>query len=207
MGEEVASYPVTTTPNNYTQVDIGSAPVKFPLMYEGNAVEYYVIYDLSGAPDVQPKDTGINCSTCNGGIQPFSDYLTVRGVQLNNPNTLNDKITDAFSHGLILDVEIRCDSEQLICREYKADDAVAIVLAYCVYFKSGELLIEEVLKQPDVNRYTMMDKDRLWGKRNHYRAEYEHRLNYLSTTINVWDSNCYVCNKQVNQPFVTGIFS
>lgn len=207
MGEEVASYPVTTTANNFTQVDIGAAPVKFPLTYNGEAVEYYVMYDLSGAPGVQPKDTGINCSTCNGGIQPFSDYVTVRGVQLNNPNQLNDKLTDAFSHGLTMDVEIRCDSEQLICREYKADDAVAIVLSYCVYFKSGELLIEDVLKQPDVNRYTMMDKERLWGKRNHYRAEYDWRLSYLSTSINVWDSNCYVCNKTVNQPFIGGILS
>lgn len=207
MGEEVASYPVTTTPNNFTLVDIGPTPVKFPLTYNNEAVEYYAIYDLSGAPGVQPKDTGINCSTCNGGIQPFSDYVNARGVQLNNTTTLNDKITDAFSHGLIMDVEIRCDSEQLICREYKADDAVAIVLSYCVYFKAGELLIEEVLKQPDVNRYTMMDKERLWGKRNHYRAEYEWRLTYLSTSINVWDSNCYVCNKTTNQPFISGILS
>lgn len=207
MGEEIASFPVTTTPNNFTQVDIGSNPIKFPLTYNGEAVEYYAMYDLSGAPGVVPKDTGINCSTCNNGIQPFSEYVTVRGAQLDDPNYLNNKITDAYSHGLILDVEIRCDSEQLICREYKADDAVAIVLSYCVYYKAGELLIEEVLKQPDVNRYTMMDKERLWGKRNHYRAEYEWRLTYLSTSINVWDSNCYICNKQTNQPFIGGILS
>ena len=207
MGEEVASYPVTTTANNYIPVDIGPNPIKFPLMYNGNAVEYYAVYDLSGAPGVQPKDTGINCSTCNGGIQPFSDFVTVRGVQFNDTNTLNDKITDAFSHGLVLDVEIRCDNEQLICREYNADDAVAVVLAYCVYFKAGELLIEEVLKQPDISRYTMMDKERLWGKRNHYRAEYEQRMLYLSTSINVTDSNCYVCRNTVNQPFFSGIYS
>jgi hypothetical protein len=207
MGEQIYSYPVTTTANNFTQVDIGATPVKLPLTYNGEAVEYYFTYDLSGAPGVQPKDTGINCSTCNGGIQPFSDYVTARGVQLNDTNYLNEKITDAFSHGLILDVEIRCDGEQLICREYSADDAVAIILGYSVQFKAGELLIEEVLKQPDVTRYTMMDKERLWGKRNHFRAEYEWRLKYLSTSINVWDSNCYVCNKQVNQPFIGGILS
>jgi len=207
MGEEVASYPVTTTANNYIPVDIGPNPLKLPLLYQGNAVEYYVLYDLSGAPGVQPKDTGINCSTCNGGIQPFSNYVTVRGVQLNDTSTLNDKITDAFSHGLILDVKISCDSEALICREYDADDAVAVVMAYCVYFKAGELLIEEVLKQPDVSRYTMMAREYLWGKRNHYRAEYEQRLLYLSTAINVADSNCYVCRNTTNQPFISGIYS
>jgi hypothetical protein len=207
MGEEVASYPVTTTPNNFTTVDIGPSPVKFPLTYQGNAVEYYMLYDLSGAPGVQPKDTGVNCYTCNNGVAPFKDYVNVRGVQLNDPNLLSDKITDAFSHGLVMDVEIRCDTEQLICREYKADDALAIVLSYAVWFKSGELLIEEVLKQPDVNRYTMMDKERLWGKRNHYRAEYESRISYLAASINIWDSNCYVCKESINQPFVGGILS
>lgn len=207
MGEEVASYPVTTTANNFTTVDIGAGPVKLPLVYQGEAVEYYAVYDLSGAPGVQPKDTGINCSTCNKGIAPFSDYVTVRGVQLNDTNYLNDKITDAFSHGIIMDVEIRCDSEQLICREYKADDAIAIVLAYATWYKAGVLLIEEVLKQPDINRYTMMDKERLWGKRNHYQKQYEERITYLAATINVWDSNCYVCKENSNQPYVAPILS
>lgn len=208
MGEEIAAWPVTTTANAYTLVPIGSTPVKMPLVYNGEMVEYYLLYDISepGTP-VQPKDTGIQCGTCNKGVAPFSDYVTVWGVQANSATNLADKLTDQYSHGLIMDVEIKCDNEALFCREYKEDDAVSVVMAYCVWYKAGELLIEDVLKQPDVNRYTTMAREYLWGKRNHFRAEYESRLTYLAAAIDVTASNCYVCREQTNQPFITGIYS
>lgn len=208
MGEEIAAWPVTTTANAYTVVPIGANPIKMPLVYNGEMVEYYLLFDTSepGTP-VQPKDTAVQCSSCNGGIAPFSDYVTVYGVQVDDPSNLTDKLTDAFSHGLILDVEIKCDNERIFCREYVEDEAVAVAMAYATWYKSGELLIEDVLKQPDVNRYTTMAREYLWGKRNHFRSEYESRVNYLGAVIDVQASNCYVCRTQTNQPFYSPIFS
>lgn len=208
MGEEIAAWPVTTSANAYTLVPIGSDPIKMPLVYNGEMVEYYLVYDTgeAGTP-VQPKDTAIQCSTCNGGIAPFSDYVTVAGVQFDSPTNLQNKLTDQFSHGLIMDVDIKCDNERLFCREYVEDEAVAVAMAYATWYKSGELLIEDVLKQPDVNRYTTMAREYLWGKRNHFRAEYESRINYLGAVIDVFSSNCYVCRTQANEPFFSPIFS
>jgi hypothetical protein len=95
----------------------------------------------------------------------------------------------------------------LFCREYSEDDAVAVVMGYATWYKAGELLIEDVLKQPDVNRYTTMAREYLWGKRNHFRKEYENRIIYLAAVIDVMASNCYVCREQVNQPFFSGIYT
>lgn len=208
MGEEIGAWTVNAAANAYTIVPTGTDPIKMPLVYNGEMVEYYLLYDITepGTP-VQPKDTGIQCSSCNKGVAPFSDYITVTGVQLNNTSMLNDRLTDQYSHGLILDVEIKCDTEKLFCREYLEDDAVAVTMAYATWYKSGELLIEDVLKQPDVNRYTTMAREYLWGKRNHFRAEYESRVNYLAAVIDVTASNCYVCREQPNQPFFSGIYS
>lgn len=207
MGIELFAWPVTTTANAYTDVPIGSDPISMPMMVKGELVEYYLLYDISepGVP-VMPKDTAVQCSTCPSGAVRFSEYISVWGVQLNNINSLNDKLTDQFSRGLILDVQISCDNETLMCREYNDEDAVALTMAYATWYKSGELLIEEVLKSPDVNRYTTMAREYLWGKRNHFRKEYESRIVYLASVIDVTASNCYVCRDTENQPFISPIF-
>jgi hypothetical protein len=205
MGTELGSWPVTTTANGYTTVNIG-VPLKLPLLVNGEQMDYYFVYDITEpALPFQPKDNGIQCTGCSGNIAPFSDYVTVKGVQLNDTSMLNDVITDAYSHGIILDVDIRCDNEKLFCRGYTEDDAVAITMAYCVWYKAGELLIEDVLKQPDVDRYTTMAREYLWGKRNAFRKEYDTRMLYLGAAIDVNASNCYVCRETTNQPFVAPI--
>lgn len=208
MGEEIAAWPVTTNANAFTLVPIGSDPIKMPLVYNSEMVEYYLLYDTgeAGGP-VQPKDTGIHCVPCNGGVAPYSQYVTVSGVQADDATNLQNKITDTYSHGLIMDVEIKCDNEKLFCREYQEEEAVAVAMAYATWYKAGELLIEDVLKQPDVNRYTTMAREYLWGKRNHFRSEYESRINYLGAVVDVTQSNCYICRSQPNQPFYSPIFS
>lgn len=214
MGEEIATLPVTVAaPNAYTVVPLTgdivvAGKIKLPLTYNGEEVEYYFLYDTAEpGNNPQPKDTAIQCSTCNSGISPFSDFVQVFGVQATDPTTLQDKLTDQYSHGLIMDVDIRCDNEKLFCGNYNENDAIAVTMAYAAYFKAGELLIEEVLKSPDVNRYTTMAREYLWGKRNYFRAQYDERIVYLTATINVSASNCYVCREASNQPFFSPIFS
>jgi hypothetical protein len=205
MGEEVAAWPVTSAANAYVNVTL-SAPVKMPLVENGELMEYYILYDtLEPGVAFLPKDNGILCTTCNRGIVPYGDFISADGVQVNNLSTLNDKIVDKYTHGLILDVAVKCDNEKLFCREYDESDDVAVVMAYATRFKAGELLIEDVLKSPAVNRYTTMGREYLWGKRNHFKSEYDDRIAYLAKIIDVTQANCYVCRESPNQPFLAGI--
>lgn len=209
-GDLIKSFPVTTAANGYTPVpgSAGDFPIVLPFVYNNMPVEYWITYDTAepGTP-VAPKDTTLICNSCPKGGHPYSQYVNVYGVQMDNYNNFLSPLFDAFSHGLILDADIRCSNEQLFCREYKDDDAVAITMAYATQFKASELLIEEVLKSPDVNRYTTMAREYLWGKRNHFRAEYDARVTYLALVIDVTVSNCYVCRETKNQPFIQGILS
>lgn len=209
MGIEMTSFPVTvTSANAYTTVPMTAGPIKLPMTVDSEPVEYYLLYDLSEPGNSpQPKDNAIKCSTCDRGISPFSDFIEVYGVQANDPTMLQDKVIDQYSRGLVLDVDIKCDNEGLFCGQYKENDAIAVVMAWAAWFKSGELLIEEVLKSPDVNRYTTMAREYLWGKRNTFRTEYTTRIEYLVASIDVSASNCYVCRNTVNQPFMAPIYS
>jgi hypothetical protein len=209
MGEIVKSFTVTTVANGYTTVPDNAPPdlpLLMPFVVNNELVEYWVTYDLTGKT-ARPKDTALQCVTCNKGTAPYSDYVTVYGAQLDSTGNFSNAAYDQFSHGLILDVDIRCNNESLVCREYKADDAISVTMAYASRFKAAELLIEYVLGATDVNRYTTMAREYLWGKRNHFRAEYDARVTYLAATIDVTSSNCYVCREATNQPRVHGILS
>lgn len=208
MGDEIASYPVTATANMWFQY-APPTPLKMPLIFEGNPVQYWFVYDTTeGAVPFLPKDNKIVCAPCElkGGGSKQGDFVNVAGVGFASTSALNGAATDQWAHGLSLSVSIKCDNETLFCREYREDDAVAVTMAWAQLFKAGELLIEEVIKSPDVTRYTTMAREYLWGKRNHFRKEYETRITYLAETINVDASNCYVCRQNANDPFIAGIF-
>lgn len=209
IGTEVTSWVVPVVANAYATNTLATA-LKLPLVENSEAVEYWLYYDTEEIPGgFRPKDNTIECSTCpkQGGPR-LTDYLDADGVDFEDPaGGLNFAVPSSYSNGFILDVAIKCDNESLFCREYNQDDAVAVTMAWATLYKGGELLIESVLKSTDINRFTTQNREYLWGKRNHFRAQYEERLTYLAATIDVTASNCYVCRNLTNQPFHATIFS
>lgn len=207
VAEFMIEYEVVASANQYANVTLPSELV-LPLMENGRAIEYYVVYDRSTANNAMPKDTDLGCSTCEASTKAgLHEFVTIHGVQLASMGNINSKSLDTYSHGIIMDVTVKCESERLICREYDEEEAVSIALSYAVWYKAGELLIEDVIKQPDINRYTTMDREYLWGKRNHFKKEYNDRIAFISATIDVTQSNCYVCRETANQPFFGPILS
>lgn len=203
MTEEIGMWNVNAVGNSYTMINL-TGPIQLPAVVNGVLMEYYFAYDLTGTT-AAPKDTTIICLPCNGGISGYGDFIRATGVQFGSPETLNYLNRDTYSHGFILDVDIRCDTNSFFCKAYKDDDAVAVSIAYATWYKSGELLIEDVLKQTDITRYTLLNKEYLWGKRNHFRKEYGDRLTYISQVLDPANTNCYICRETVNQPFMSNI--
>lgn len=198
LGEWSATIPG----NAYSEIPI-VAPLNLPLRVDGQPAVYYFTYEIPAG--VNPKDTIIRCQSCGGGVAAYAEYIDVKGAQMTTD--LKVVTSDMYSHGLVLDADLRCDDATLFCRQYDEDSAIATAMSYAVRYKAGELLIEDVLKQPDISRYTTMSREYLWGKRNHFRAEYDARIVWMAAKIDLSDSNCYVCRAVENQPFFTQILS
>lgn len=213
IAEKIKEYSITTTANQYSTIiveenaDPKLAGLKLPLSRDSQSLEYFILFDRNEAGGALPKNNGFGCSTCGPVEKRASHYLESRGVEFNDLSSFTNTNADYYAHGFILDASIKCDNERLFCREYREQDAIAVAMAYAVWYKAGELLIEAVLKSPEVNRYTTMAREYLWGKRNHFRAEYDGRVVFLVNIIDVTASNCYVCKEETNQPFMAGIFS
>lgn len=191
QGEEIFTADLLTVANTFTPVPLGAASISLPLTVNREKVNYYVMWDRGIDGTAVAKDIKPGCLCPGGtGYEPFVD---VYGFEAADINMLTAGSKTQYTQGFSMDVEIRCVQGNLICREFDNENAIAVVMAWCVMYKAGELLIEELLKSNEVTRYTMMNREALYGKRNHFRKEYEDRIPYLASTIDVSSSDCYVC--------------
>lgn len=203
QGTVVLSENVQTTANTYTTIPLPNGGLSLPLSLNGSVLEYYVIWDRNVAGGVNPKDLTMDCN-CGVSGNGFGEYLRADGGQLTDLNLLNTVVNrDNYSHGITMDVELRCVPGNLICREFSKENAIAITMAWAVMYKAGELLIEAALGSNQVNRYTMMNREYLWGKRNHFRKEYDTRIQYLTSVMDVSSTDCYICRE--TKMFLVGI--
>jgi len=194
---------VEVSANIYKAVDIGATPILLPLTENGEKYDYMFVYtSINGA---KPKDLKFDCNCGLGKSNGYSEFLKVEGGELSDINNLNNSKKDAYSHGFSIDVDIRCYPGKLICREYDRENAIALTMAWATMYKAEELLIESVIGSNEVNRYTMMNREYLWGKRNHFKKEYESRIAYLASEIDATSSDCFVCKE--TKMFLGGILS
>jgi hypothetical protein len=110
------------------------------------------------------------------------------------------------ANGLMLDAEIFCDSRNVITRNFDASAEIEATLGYAARFKAGELLVEGIVASGAINRYTMLDREHLWGKRNHFRKEYQDRITWLvgSDGVDISLSACYPCKVKENDALPLG---
>lgn len=204
QGTELFRTEIETVANNYSAIQLPSTGLSFPLSADGQPLDLYVVWDKGIAGAANPKDLKIDCN-CGFKGNGFSQYFKVEGGELDDINMLTTGTRDTYSHGITMDVDVRCVPGNLICREFDRENAIAVTMAWAVMYKAGELLIEDVMKSNEVTRYTMMNREYLWGKRNHFKKEYETRIQYLSSVIDVSSSDCFICRD--NKMFVGGILA
>jgi hypothetical protein len=195
---------VNTAANVFSPVTLGGA-IELPLMYNNSEVEYWIVYDRLAGGGLIPRNNKMLCN-CGEQTRLLGQYVYLEGVETDNINSLNHHFGDSsYAYGVVLKVEIRCDQSAFVCREFDSKNAISITLANAVMYKAAELLIEDILKSPEVNRYTMQNREFLWGKRNHFRKEYQNRITYIATTADITSTDCYICKRGPMDLQIAGI--
>lgn len=170
---------------------------------------YYITYPLSG---MQPKDTSNGCG-CSQSVYKYywnlqrpmfktyqkdrwSEYVMVTGISGNDLADRENWGTSSYNMGIFLDVEFKCKVSDLICEQDFdfENNEIAVAMAYAVRYKAAFFLIDSILASSEINRFTMMDRERLMQKKNTYNTEYHTRLEWLTNQINYKANDCLTCN-------------
>lgn len=166
-------------------------PLDLPLFDDNQrAIDYYFVFDtvLYG----NPRDNQASC-TCGGSEAILKTYLDPKGIQADDTGSLVKGTTSMYANGIYLDAKINCGLKEIVCQLKELDESNTI--AHALAYKTQELLIEDILGSGNINRFTMLAKEHLWGKRNHFRKEFDDRVVWLSQVFPVEEMNdCLGCH-------------
>lgn len=217
----LATYSVTTNPNALTWFNLASVLNLDMNDTSSENPNYYLIYTVSGK---KPKDIKAGCG-CSSSVYHYywninspqfrsyekdrwSEYIMLTGINGDDISDRENWGTTSYLNGLVLDVEFKCKVNDLICSDDMdfTSNGVAIAMAYALRYKAGFLLIDSILASGQINRYTMMDRERLMQKKNTYNKEYQDRIEWITDEINWKANDCLAC-KDFDDILKVGIFS
>lgn len=192
--DPIAAYTINSIANDVAY-GVLATPLELPLWSENVAdLQYYFVYTLAG---FQPKNNKLQCVPCSGGIKnvAWNNWVDIHGIDGSGTDYEGYNRTD-FLNGMILDAKFKCDTSRVICSdEYPIDftSGRGLYIAYAIRFKAGDILLNNILSSSEINRYTMLDREALYGKRNWCRKNYEDYLAYLSANTPNLNNDCWVC--------------
>lgn len=163
---------------------------------------YFLLYDTTG---LQPKNNPVSCG-CGYTENIFKTFATLVGVNGTDLNYFPNWSQQANAFGLALTLEIGCDASNIICSMYNADLSYQKVMAHAIRFRAAAIVHERILSSTRINIWTLQSREHLYGKRNHFIAEYEQRIQWFANQTDVSRvSNCFICNTDHKAISKTGI--
>lgn len=196
---------VITTAQSWKEVELN---FELPMeSSDGGDIAYFVVIENNG---VKVMNNSLACCGFKPNCRVFGkayrtdrlwyNYVKVGGVQGADFEGLNAcKPMENYMNGMRLDVTISCDAKDAICDNLDFNGGGnAMVIAKAVQYKTGYHIASMILSSTTINRYTMMDREELYAKRNMYQSEYQSRIAYLSTNLNVAENGCWTCDQRIS---------
>jgi hypothetical protein len=148
-------------------------------------------YTING---FRPKANTLNCG-CGGQQERINQYL--------------DGLVDAPAFGLLMQAEAGCDVLHSVYHAYEDGGSVSRVLAVTLRLITLANAVQRIISSPEISRYTMMERDQLYGKRAAYLKDYNDRINWLATDkgVDLSTTVCYSCQVVASRLNKRGILS
>lgn len=190
----IAQYTINSVANDVAYATLNT-PLELPLWSKNvSDTRYYLVYTIAG---FQPRNNGPGCIPCSGGTKrvTYQNWLDVNGIMGNGTDYTSFTETSELN-GVVIDGVLTCDGSRVICSdEYPIDfnTGKGMQMAYAVRFAAAESLLEMILASKEINIYTTRDRESLYGKRNHYRKQYEDWITYLCGNMPIINNDCWAC--------------
>ena len=181
------TYTITGIANSWVNYELPT-PVTYDLWDEScDELEYYIVYDSSA---IKPAN---NKFTCCGRRLNWLQYADLNGISTNDLEQITTATNQAM--GLSLTGSLICDGGEWLCNLDELGDYNAkSVIAKTIQFKGAVKLISAILDSGNVNYYTLLNREALYGKRNHFNKRYYENINWIAENIPSYVTDCYKCS-------------
>lgn len=162
-------------------------------------MQYAISYNLpSGA---KPLDNVFSC--CGNRNTEWKQYITAGGFETDDLATLVDSCTstcNGYANGLSINGYLACDNLQWLCEleELNGYD-LRDVVARAIQFSSTVFLTQHILDSSNINFWTSLSRESLYGKRNHAKAKFADYMNWIAENMPHGMTGCYKCKPSMIQ--------
>lgn len=163
------------------------------------ASEGRILYRLYYTPPSEPYGFELHCC---GQDANYKGQFAVHGfaVSDNSVTTVNDKMIGTYSTspGLVLEGYQTCGVMDWLCEttELGGYDLRGII-ARTIRYKAAINLIHRVLDSGNINAYTLLGREQMYGRRNHYAKEYANNVEWIAQNVPEGASDCLGCKKSI----------
>lgn len=226
LNELLGTYNLNTVANQHTLNDI--TDLELP-MHDGliDNLEYYFIYQYTSAGGYVPLNNEIKCScgrfravfdtskpywfgTHSDRQYYWTYYAMAGGFKEDDISDLQDltSTTDNYTWGLTLECEFKCKVQEVLCKDYFdfESNPLAVATAIAIRYKAGELLINDILTTPNINRNVLINREHLLAMQQELVGRYRENLNYIAQNLNVRSTDCFECRDVIDMT-TKGIFA
>lgn len=204
---EYAQTVTVTTPGAFQKFPL-TTPVRLDL-YSRNVqdggccstcgLRYSVSYPISGG--LKPLNNVYSC--CGGSNAHWKPYMQVGGFDTDDLAALLDNCgysCNSYGNGLVLEGYMTCDNLQWLCEleELNGYD-FRDVLARTIQFKATQFLAQHILDSTNINYWTTLNRESLYGKRNHAKSLFETNVLWMASNLPNHATGCYKCKPTAMQ--------
>lgn len=227
IGNTYGTYTINTLANTYVNNTLPS-PVELPLHSEDvKHLQYYIYYQYNAAN--KPYKNQLSCMC--GAFKPiwkqarpyFNDssmeprnnwakYMMMGGYQFSDLDDLTDPdltITGSNDlNGLTVDVTLKCKVDEVFCKDslnYESNP-IAAALAFAIWYKSAQLIINHYLSSADLNRGKLINSENWKTLYNMYDLKYKEYIQYIADNVYIKTNDCFTC-REIEGLRKSGIFS
>ena len=190
---------------NADQITYGTltTPLELP-MWDDNGLDirYFVLMELNGT--FQPKKNKASCGCGNRkNEQPYLGWLSINGVSGSDLNDVTNFQTNDKLNGIVLDVDVKCKTSEVICSsQYPMDfenDPNALSTAYAIRYRANAIVYADLLGSDNINRFTMMNRDDMARSVGEWNEKFMSWVDYVcQNTNNLNENDCWVCKEGKN---------
>lgn len=189
--EEITEFTVTLTEAKKDKKYAVSG-VELPLYDStGRQKNYYVVYDATG---IQVGNNNLDCS-CPGKKFEHQNILQIQGVKSDDLTFTNYHVNNS-AYGLQMHFELICDPVKPLCTapdSFFTTTQFGKLIAKAYQLTWSVKVISYILGSNEINRFTNLSREALYGKRNHYNKLRDDILTTISADLPDMYSHCFVC--------------
>jgi hypothetical protein len=176
-------------------------PIYLPFKdYDDCEVDSYVIMWDSLGDNVFKNKTDCGC----GSKTKYKQHYNVQGATFNGGDMVN---CSRHTFGLSIKAKFICNPLDYICTLQECGDyAMSNVLSKALQFKAASNMVTQILDSNNINYYTLLNRENLFGKISHFEKRYGEYVDYITDQMEHRKySDCLKCKESKRRIFKKSI--